>query len=209
MNNIGCSFAANREHILATNTDYFSVNAQEHPAYPFGYDFGRYVNFSGKQFSFQVIKEYSQWLYDGVLPCMASLVQISPTEGDLTFRFLAKCYVFGEHIDDKPWMNDIMDVFIRVHLQDWNFGMDHQVIMYTYEFTKETSLMRRLLVDMYAYCMEPGDNVKAMLRELPGEFAHDILVALNVVGRATSKDWRERLNKPRLYHHEAQRRLLS
>jgi hypothetical protein len=199
VDNYAYPFVANREHILAINTTYFSANVREHTGTPLGRQLGRYVNFSGEQFSLEVIKEYSQWLYDGTIRTMASLVRVTPVNADLAFKFLARAYIFGEHINDKRWMNDIMDAFINVHIRDWRFEMD-DVILYTYEFTKSTSLMRRLLVDMHAYCLKSCDNVKVKLGELPTKFAMDILVVLDEVGTATSRDWRERLNNRETYH---------
>jgi hypothetical protein len=199
VDNYAYPFVANRELILATNTTYFSANVREHTGTPLGRQLGRYVNFSGEQFFLEVIKEYSQWLYDGTIRIMASLVRVTPANADLAFKFLARAYVFGEHINDKRWMNEIMDAFISVHIRDWRFEMD-DIILYTYEFTKSTSPMRRLLVDMHAYCLKSCDNVKVKLRELPTKFAMDILVTLDEVGTATSRDWRERLNNRETYH---------
>ncbi len=199
MNNATHELVANREHILATNTTYFSANTREDTDSAAGRAFGRYVNFSGKQFSHEVIKEYSIYLYDGVIPTMTNLGRLTPTRAAQTLNFLDRAYIFGEHINDKRWMNYIMDAFISVHIRDWRFDMD-DVVYYTYEFTKYGSPLRRLLVDMQAYCLTSHDNLKVRFRDLPAEFSFDITVALNDLRYATSSDWRERLNNPEAYH---------
>ncbi|KAG9192338.1 hypothetical protein G6011_11072 [Alternaria panax] len=124
VNNNASTFVANREHILATNTTYFTANARESTSTSRGRDFGRYVNFSDAKFSLQVIKKYPQWLYDGVIRTMISPIRVTPAKAVFAFQFLAGAYIFGEHIDDKCWMNDIMDAFISVHIQDWRLEMD-------------------------------------------------------------------------------------
>jgi hypothetical protein len=189
---------ANYEHILATNTTYFSTNACELTNTPAGRQLGRHVNFSGSQFSLKVIQEYSQWLSDGIIRPVASLVRYTTENCNTALEFLASCYVFGEHIKDERWMNDVMDAFIHVHIHDWRLDIG-DVILYTYKFTKQTSPMRRLLVDMYTYCLEFGDVLNKIM-DLPTAFLVDIRTAWNGVGTVTDRDWRERLNNRRAYH---------
>lgn len=75
-------------------------------------------------------------------------------------------------------MNDVMDAFVSAHSRVRRLKMS-LIVQYTYKFTKHTSPMRRLLVDMYAHCSQSTDVVNVSLRELPAEFDEDVFQALN------------------------------
>ncbi|KAF7681708.1 gtp binding protein, partial [Alternaria burnsii] len=145
VNNNAQTFLSYHEHILATNTAYFTLNAKEDTSTSLGRNLGWYVNFSGVQFSLEVIKEYTYWLKDGIIRTVYSLVRGTHPNVNIAFRFLVFAYVFGEHIDDKRWMNDVMDAFVGAHSRVWR--IETSLIVHTYKFTKHTSPMRRLLAD--------------------------------------------------------------
>ena len=88
----------------------------------------------GAQFSSRVVKEYVKWLDRGRIPTMASLGRLTPSTADNVLLFLARAYVFGERIDDRVWMNDVMDAFTYVHIHDWRLELD-DVILFTYKFS--------------------------------------------------------------------------
>jgi hypothetical protein len=189
----------NYEHVLARNTDYFSTYACVDNSTPGNCEFGRYVTFRGPQFFYGVIKEYSQWLDDGVIPTMESLDRLTPRVADQTPIFLARAYVFGEHIEDRRWMNYVMDALIRVHIHDWCFELE-DVIYFAHDFAEHRSRLYKFLVDMQAYRLRPEDNARRILRDLPRQFLFDVLMRMHDKGFYTQSDWRRRLDRPRRYH---------
>lgn len=92
-----------------------------------------------------------------------------------------------------------MDAFVGAHSRVRRLKMS-LIVQYTYKFTKHTSPMRRLLVDMYANCSQSTDVMNVSLRELPAEFDEDVFQALNEPRETRSRNWWERLENPSVYH---------
>lgn len=181
-----------REHTLARNTNYFSANANR--------DAGRlWIHFAGEQFSHRVVNEYVLWLDRGVLPTMAALGRLTPSTSDKALKFLARAYIFGEVIEDRRWMNDVMDAFIHVHIHDWRLEID-DVILYTYEFSRSNSRLRTFLVDMFAYLLPLGGILREQLEDLPLGYFHAVRYELRKKKDCTPSCWRARLDHSSHYY---------
>ncbi|KAI4711927.1 hypothetical protein J4E89_003372 [Alternaria sp. Ai002NY15] len=190
------------QHTLARNTDYFIIPGNLCPAS------GKVrAHFVGEQFSSRVVKEYVEWLDRGRLPTMASLGRLTPSTADEVLMFLARAYVFGERIDDRAWMNDVMDCFTYVHIHDWRLELD-DVILFTYKFSVPHSRLRTLLADMFAYLLpnpeqllsQDGIPLVQELSDLPSAFYRAVRCEMTQRTNCTPSCWRTRLDYPSHYY---------
>jgi len=190
------------QHTLARNTDYFIRLGNVYSAS------GKVLaHFVGEQFSSRVVKEYVEWLGRGRLPTMASLGRLTPSTADEVLMFLARAYIFGEQIDDRAWMNDVMDSFTYVHIHDWRLELD-DVILFTYKFSDSHSRLRTLLADMFAYLLpnpeqllsQDGIPLVQELRDLPSAFYRAVRCEMTHRTNCTPSCWRARLDHPSHYY---------
>ena len=190
------------QHTLARNTDYFIRLGNVYSAS------GKVLaHFVGEQFSSRVVKEYVEWLGRGRLPTMASLGRLTPSTADEVLMFLARAYIFGEQIDDRAWMNDVMDSFTYVHIHDWRLELD-DVILFTYKFSVSHSRLRTLLADMFAYLLpnpeqllsQDGIPLVQELRDLPSAFYRAVRCEMTHRTNCTPSCWRARLDHPSHYY---------
>jgi hypothetical protein len=182
-------FIANRKQVLSSNTSYFTKNAREDTHSAAGRNYGLYVDFKGDRASIDVIKQYSEWLHDGVLRIMSSSKPITSANVTDRLDFPVRAHIFGEVIGDRRWLNDVMDAFIIVHSEARNTTALPEIVHHVHEYSHKKSPMRRLLADMEAYNLTEGDDVKAKFDGLPLEFAFDVMSALVSVRPARQEDW--------------------
>ncbi|KAI4655331.1 hypothetical protein J4E93_000043 [Alternaria ventricosa] len=190
------------QRTLARNTDHFIKPGNLYPAS------GKVrSHFVGEQFSSRVVKEYVEWLDRGRLPTMASLGRLTPSRADEVLMFLARAYIFGERIDDRAWMNDVMNSFTYVHIHDWRLELD-DVILFTYKFSVSDSRLRTLLADLFAYLLPDPEQLLSQdaiplveeLRVLPAAFIRAVRREMMQRINCTPSCWRARLDHPSHYY---------
>jgi hypothetical protein len=180
-------FIANRKSLLSSHTPYFTNNAREDTHSVSGRQYGLYVNFKGEQYSTDIIRRYSQWLHEGRLrqePGPVTTANVAPT-----LNFLVRAHVFGEEIEDKHWLNDIMDAFIAVAKEAGTTIAPPELVHHVYEYGHKKSYMRRLLVHMEAFNLTEDEDVKVKFKGLPQGFTLEVLDVMVKARPARKEDW--------------------
>ncbi|KAI9696023.1 MAG: hypothetical protein M1836_005854 [Candelina mexicana] len=97
--------------------------------------------------SVDVFRSFFGWLYTQ---------QFQPSDGqDLTISKLARIYVFADKIGATVLKNQIIDSINLVHSRPKGELADNETIDHVFEHTPASSPLRQLLVDQYAYDVDP------------------------------------------------------
>jgi hypothetical protein len=129
---------------------------------------------------------YLNWLYCRTLPTREH-------HWDYTEIFqLAKAYVLGDRLQDGDFTDCVIDAFIEtfkgmVRRSEKNRRYPSAwIITYIYDHTSESSVLRRLLVDIYTYAGEHHWVAKCEPKdELPKAFLYSLAAAMFDIDKCT------------------------
>ena len=143
-----------------------------------------------------IFEVYLHWLYFKTL----STVQDQPPTSNPEYLELAQCYVLGEKLLDVKFKNAVIDAMIDVLVnqpEDDVFIPGPSTIKTIYEGTMEGSLVRTLLVDIWA--ARAGKSGKTDLDECPPEFAIDLAKEFLDLNLMVDSSWEDSMEK---YHEK-------
>lgn len=93
------------------------------------------------------LDHYIQWLYTGIIPNYTNDSGDSGVKNH--WSVLLACYVLGEHLKDQSFQEDIRDEFVGDD-KSLAFITRHDIIASMYQTTTGTSIIAKLLVDVYS-----------------------------------------------------------
>ncbi|KAI9811447.1 MAG: 40s ribosomal protein L44e [Pycnora praestabilis] len=121
-----------------------------------------------------IFEIFNSWLYTGKVRDDTR----GEDEGHLSFQQLTHLYVFGDSKDVVKLRNAVIDELLAEI--DYQWSSPCKEIIYIYENTAETSMLRKFFIDFYIWGTEDLKNSLSFRQDAPRSFLWDLLFALDL-----------------------------
>ena len=145
----------------------------------------------------KVVETYCRWLYSGKISCCENPWTTS--------KITCQLFILGEKLVDQTFKNAVLDFMIENFSSKPKVLPNDKSVKIIYDGTPKGSPARRLVVDIWAYCMTPLSIGLSDLTCLRGtDYFEELIPALVAVRSVTPREKiRPWVAQPESYHERS------